>query len=118
MNSLERIQEWLHQSRRKLATAGIAALAGLLAFHVVFGPNGMMVYHEKRTDFRDLTQEVEKMQEENQRLSRQIQSLKSDPRTIEKEAREQLRYTRPGEVVYVTPEAPQPAPPAGASAKK
>ncbi|MCI0355432.1 MAG: septum formation initiator family protein [Acidobacteria bacterium] len=118
MNSLERIHDWLHHSRRKLATAGIAALAGLLAFHVVFGPNGMLVYHQKRTKFRHLTQEVEKLQEENQRLSRQIQSLKSDPRTIEKEAREQLRYARPGEVVYITP-APEPAaPPADALAKK
>ena len=118
MNSFERIHDWLHRSRRKLATAGIAALAGLLAVHVVFGPNGMLVYQGKRTEFRNLTQEVETLREENQRLSRQIESLKSDSRTIEKEAREQLRYTRPGEVVYVMP-APQPAPPpANASAKK
>lgn len=118
LDSIERIQERLHQSRRKLATAGIAALAGLLAFHVVFGPNGMLVYHEKRTEFRDLTQEVEKLQEENQRLSQQIKSLKSDPKTIEKEAREQLRYARPGEVVYVTPEPPPPAPATDEAAKK
>ena len=120
MNSIEHILDWLHQSRRKLATAGIAALAGLLALHVVFGPNGMLVYHEKRTDFRNLTQEVEALRQENERLSRQIEALKSDPRTIEKEAREQLRYARPGEVVYVAP-APAPeqaTPPADASAKK
>jgi cell division protein FtsB len=119
LNSLERIHDWILHSRRKLATAGIAALAGLLAVHVVFGPNGMLVYHQKRGNFRSLTQEVERLQEENQHLSRQIESLKSDPRTIEKEAREQLRYARPGEVVYITPapeQAPQPA--ADASAKK
>ena len=59
MDSLNRIHDWLHRSRRKLATAGIAALAGLLAVHVVFGPNGILVYHGKRTEFRNLTQEVE-----------------------------------------------------------
>jgi len=119
LGALSRIHDWLHRSRRKLATAGIAALTGLLTVHVVFGPNGMLVYHGKRTEFRNLTQEVEALREENQRLSRQIESLKTDPRTIEKEAREQLRYTRPGEVVYVMP-APQPdaPPPADASAKK
>jgi len=119
LDSLHRIHDWLHSSRRKLATAGIAALAGLLAFHVVFGPNGMLVFHGKRTEFRSLTEGVEALREENQRLSRQIESLKSDPRTIEKEAREQLRYTRPGEVVYVMP-APQAdaPPPTDASAKK
>jgi cell division protein FtsB len=118
VDSIERMSEWLHHSRRKLATAGIATLAAILAFHVVFGPNGMLVYHEKRTEFRDLTQEVEKLQQENQRLSEQIKALKTDPKTIEKEAREQLRYARPGEVVYVTPEPPQPTPPADASAQK
>ncbi len=119
MDALNRIHDWLHRSRRKLATAGIAALAGLLAVHVVFGPNGMLVYHGKRAEFRNLTREVEALREENQRLSRQIDSLKSDPRTIEKEAREQLRYTRPGEVVYITPAPEQaPQPPADASAKK
>jgi cell division protein FtsB len=36
-----------------------------------------------------------------------IESLKSDPKAIEKEAREQLRYARPGEVVYTLPNQPQ-----------
>jgi cell division protein FtsB len=30
--------------------------------------------------------------------------LKSDPKAIEKEAREQLRYAKPGEVIYLLPE--------------
>ena len=36
-----------------------------------------------------------------------IKALKSDPAAIEKEAREQLHYTRPKEFVYVTPDPPQ-----------
>jgi len=33
-------------------------------------------------------------------MEQEIKALKNDPKTIEKEARERLRYARPGEVVY------------------
>ena len=46
------------------------------------------------------------MDEENQRLDAEIKALKSDPKAIEKEAREQLRYAKPGEVIYLLPEQP------------
>ena len=48
---------------------------------------------------------------ENDEYSQQVNELKSDPKRIEKEAREQFHYARPGEVVYVAPDrpvAPQP----------
>jgi cell division protein FtsB len=35
--------------------------------------------------------------------------LQADPKAIEKEAREQLHYARPGEVVYVEPSPVRPA---------
>ena len=58
------------------------------------------------------------LQLEQQQLNQRIKALKSDPATIEKEAREQLKYARPGEVVYTVPApAPQPAP-ANNTAKK
>ncbi len=103
MKVLTRIFDGLYHSRRKLATAGIAAVAGLVAVHVVFGPNGMVVYQEKRTELRQLSTEIDSLQQENARLNARIKALKTDPKVIEKEAREQLRYTRPGEVVYVLP---------------
>jgi cell division protein FtsB len=110
--------EWLYRSRRKLATGAVAFLAVQLAWHVVFGANGALVYHEKRTEYRKLQQETDQLQLENQKLQERIQGLKSDPKTIEKEAREQLKYARPGEVVYTVPApAPQPAP-ANNTAKK
>ncbi len=46
------------------------------------------------------------MDEENRRLDAEIKALKSDPKAIEKEAREQLRYAKPGEVIYLLPEQP------------
>lgn len=127
MDLLEQIAGRLYRSRRKLASAGVGLLACLLAYHVIFGANGMMAWEHKRAEYRQLQQQIEDLQRQNQQLSQHIQSLKTDPAAIEKEAREQLRYVRPGEVIYVMPADPRPArpsapaanpAPAGASAQR
>ena len=113
VSELLNIDELLHlisgaayRWRRKFATAGVALLACWVAYHVVFGANGMMVYAHKRAEYRTLNHEIDGLKEENGRLEQQAQSLKTDPKTIEKEAREQLRYARPGEVIYTMPQPP------------
>jgi cell division protein FtsB len=110
--------QWLYRSRRKLATGAVALLAIQLGWHVVFGANGALVFHEKRAEYLKLQQETEQLQQENLRLQQHIQSLKSDPKAIEKEAREQLKYAKPGEVVYTVPAPPPQPAPTNTSAKK
>jgi cell division protein FtsB len=106
-------------ARRKIATTGVLAVAALVAYHAVFGANGMIVYEKKRTELKSVNVDVEKLQQENQQLSDQIKALKSDPKAIEKEAREQLRYARPGEVVYLLPgQKRADTPPPNATAEK
>jgi cell division protein FtsB len=89
--------------RRRLATWGLFVLAGLIAVHVLFGTNGWMAYEKKKAEYRKVTDDVQRMQQENAQLEAQIKALKTDPRAIAKEAREQLRYAKPGEIVYVMP---------------
>ena len=110
------LRDIFYRSRRRLATAGVFLLALWVAFHVVFGPNGMMVYQRKRAEYRAVQKEIESLQQENQRLQQQIKGLKTDPKVIEREAREQLRYARPGETVYILP-APRPAAPPATAQK-
>ncbi|HTK94181.1 MAG TPA: septum formation initiator family protein [Terriglobales bacterium] len=110
--------QWLYGNRRKLATGAVALLALQVAWHVVFGANGAMVYGQKRSEYQRLQQETQQLQQENQALQKHIENLKSDPKTIEKEAREQLRYARPGEVIYTVPAPPPPQPPANQTAQK
>ena len=93
----------LYEERRRLATGGVALLAVSLFLHVMFGANGMVVYRSKRTERQKLQAEIDKLQKENNLYVDQIRALRSDPKAIEKEAREQLHYARPGEVVYVAP---------------
>ncbi len=118
LDLLRKMAGWFYRTRRKLATAGIAALALLLLAHVVFGANGFLAYQKKKAQSRALEQDVQKIQKENDELTQRIKALKTDPATIEKEAREQLRYARPGEIVYTYPDpAQRPAPPVAAQKK-
>jgi cell division protein FtsB len=78
--------------RRKLATVAAAALALGVAYHVVFGANGLTVYLQMR-----------ELQQENDLLTGHVSRLQSDPNAIEHQAREELGYTRPGEVIYALP---------------
>ena len=112
MDLLGRLGDWAYRCRRKLASAGVGVLACLLAWHVVFGANGMVAWEHKRAEYRQLQQQIDDLQKQNQQLAEHIKALKSDPQAIEKEAREQLRYARPGEVIYVMPADPKPARPA------
>jgi cell division protein FtsB len=107
----------IYVSRRRIATIAVAALAALLFVHVMLGANGMVVYKQKRAEFQSLQKQIVQEQKDNENYMQQIQALKTDQKAIEKEAREQLRYVRPGEYVYVPP-APPPSPPASRSAKR
>jgi cell division protein FtsB len=108
----------LHGIRRRLATAAVAGFSIWLFVHVMFGANGMVVYRQKKAEYVGLQTEIRGLQQENDRYTDQIKSLQTDPKTIEKEAREQLHYARPGEVVYVSPPPPAPPRPATNSAQK
>ena len=101
---------WLLLEWRRLGTAAAVILTAALLLHAMFGANGMVVYRQKHAELQSLQSEVDRLQKENNQYVGEIKSLKSDPAAIEKEAREQLHYTRQGEIVYVAPEASQKPP--------
>jgi cell division protein FtsB len=110
-----------YRARRKLATAGVGVLVLWLGFHVIFGANGMVVYHGKRSEYKKLQTDLQQLEEENQKLNKQADELRNDPKAIEREAREQLHYTKKGEMVYLLPsqkKADTPPPDASAELKK
>ncbi len=91
---------WLYRMRRLLATVCIALLAFLIGYKVVFGANGMKVWQAKRAEVQSLQSEIDQKQMEQQQLQHEVDALqRGDPSVIEKEAREQLGYVKPGEVV-------------------
>jgi cell division protein FtsB len=108
----------MYSLRRRIATIAVTLLAVSLFVHVMFGANGMVVYKQKRAELEALRKQMDQVQRENERYTQQIQGLKSDQTSIEKEAREQLGYAKPGEYVYVPPSQQKPVPAANHSAKE
>ena len=114
----EPLLEKLFTVRRRLATGAVAIVAIWLFVHAMLGANGVTVYRAKRAEYQNLQSEINSLQKENDAYSEQVTRLKSDPRQIEKEAREQFHYARPGEVVYVSPDPPAATRPDTHSARK
>ena len=104
--AIVRLYERVHTEWRKIATAAAAVLAVAMGFHVVFGQNGLTVYQQKRQDSQMLQSQLRSLQRENELLKGHVERLQSDPNAIEHQAREELHYTRPGEVIYTLPATP------------
>jgi cell division protein FtsB len=101
--TIVRLYERSQVGWRKVAT-GIAALLALaMGYHVIFGQNGLTVYQQKRQDAQSLDRQLHSLQRENDLLKGHVDRLQNDPNAIEHQAREELHYTRPGEVIYTLP---------------
>lgn len=104
----QRAAHWTQQMWRPIGTAVAVALIFLVAWGVVNGRHGLSAWEQQRVKDKELRKQIEDLQQENAKLREHVQHLKSDPDAIEHEAREQLHYAKPGEVIYTLPAQPQP----------
>lgn len=105
---------WIQTGWRKVATGAAAVLALAVAYHVIFGQNGLTVYQQKRQEAQSLSKQLHSLQLENARMKGYVERLQNDPNAIEHQAREELHYARPGEVIYTLPPDPPKDAPRGA----
>lgn len=96
----ERVYLW----RRRAATIATGTLALMMAYGVIFGHNGLTAFAHKREEAKSLQLQMQQLQKENQHLHEHVDRLQNDPSAIEHEAREELHYTRAGEVIYTLPD--------------
>src|SRR5277367_1507718 len=106
--AIVRLYERSQVGWRKVATGAAALLAIGLGYHVIFGQNGITAYQQKRQDAQSLDRQLHSLQRENELLKGHVERLQNDPNAIEHQAREELHYTRPGEVIYTLPAGPAP----------
>ncbi len=88
--------------------AGALLLVVLAA--AVFGENGLLHLRRLRAEVAGLHRDVQALEAENERLTRAIGDLRTNPAAVERIAREELGLVRPGDRVLRFPPAPAPAP--------
>lgn len=101
-----RAVDWVRHMWRPAGTLVAVILALLFGWSVVNGKHGLAAWQQQRNQDRQLRRQIDDLQQENSRLRNRIDRLKSDPDAIEREARQQLHYARPGEVIYTLPAQP------------
>ncbi len=85
-------------SRRKLLWASVLAAAVLLGWSIS-AEGGFRRYLRLSNDVETLKDKNQTLADENARLRREIESMRGETRALERAAREELGYVKPGEVV-------------------
>jgi len=102
----ERIGALLQQYGRGL----LGLLVVVLLVHNVFGAHGFLAMRRTQGEIEKVKKELNRLNSENSQLQDDVHSLKTDPRRIEKIARDDLRLAKPGEIIINSqqPQAPSP----------
>jgi cell division protein FtsB len=98
------VEAFLRRNARQIL---ILALFALLV-HDIFGAHGFIAMRRTQKEIADIQDQIGKINTENKSLSEQVTSLKSDPKAIERIAREEMGLARPGELIYKLPDSAKP----------
>jgi cell division protein FtsB len=97
---------FVHQLRdfvvRNVSWFLVAAL-GLLLLQDIFGTHGVLAMHRSQQQAAEIQREIDRLDAENRKLQDRVRSLKNDPSTIERIAREEMGLARPGEYIFKLP---------------
>ena len=88
---------------------GLALLA--LFLHDVFGTHGVLAMLRTQKEIKQIREQIGKINAENKSLSNEVNALKTDPKAIERIAREDMGLARPGELIYKLPDSGPPGQP-------
>jgi cell division protein FtsB len=78
----------------------VGAVVAAAAAAAAFDPSGLRRYLALSSEVRRMERENSRLAVDNAALSREVRALRSDPAALERAAREELRFVRPGERVY------------------
>jgi cell division protein FtsB len=92
--------------KKKIFVLGVACLLLIMVFTAVFGKKGVMDLRRSRRELAAQADRIRALEAERDRLTAEIRRLETDPRAVEKAAREKLGLAAPGEKVVVDPSPP------------
>ncbi len=89
----------MHLRIRRAVLRPAAIVLGLLALSLA-DPNGLRKALRNEREIQRLERENAALEQRVIELRREAKALKGDPAAVERAAREELGYVRPGELVY------------------
>jgi cell division protein FtsB len=87
---------------RRLALLMVGLVSLLVLAYAIAGDHGYLELRRRQSKNRELRAKAEQLRQENKETLSEIKALKSDPKLIEKIAREELGMVKPGEVKITT----------------
>jgi cell division protein FtsB len=92
--------------KKKIFILGVACVLLIMIVTALFGKKGVMDLRRTRRTLEAQTERIRALEAERDRLEAEIRRLNTDPRAVEKAAREKLGLAAPGEKVVIEPAPP------------
>jgi cell division protein FtsB len=99
----EKIRSLLQHYGRGL----LGLLIAVMIVHDVFGTHGFLAMRRTQGEIKKVKADLDQLSKENATLEQEVKDLKTDPRLIEKIARDDLGLARPGEIIIRIPQEQQ-----------
>ena len=90
-------------ARRAIAIV-LSALFLALGAYQIRGANGLAALRRRMQEERDWRERNEALRRQNEDLEKRVRELRTDPKAIEKIAREELMLASPGEKLLLAPQ--------------
>jgi cell division protein FtsB len=94
------VQNLLIEKQHRLVICGGVGCFLLLSLLALVGERGFFEVYQFSRHLKHVESRLRALEEENERLRRQVTGLRSDPAQVEKLAREDLGLVRPDEIIF------------------
>jgi cell division protein FtsL len=101
------VEEKMRSLMRQYGRGLLGLLVLVMIVHDVFGTHGFLAMRRTESEIRKVKADLDVLSKENAELAQEVKDLNSDPRLIEKIARDDLGLARPGEIIIRIPQGQQ-----------
>ncbi len=100
----EKAEEKIRLLLRQYGSGLLGLLLLVMFVHDIFGTHGFLAMRRTQSEIKKVKADLDQLSKENAVLEQETKDLKSDPRLIEKIARDDLGLARPGEIIIRIPQ--------------
>ena len=101
------IEEKLRSMIQQYGRGLLGLLMLVMIVHDIFGTHGFLAMRRTQNEITKVKADLDQLSKENAELAQEVKDLNSDPRLIEKIARDDLGLARPGEIIIRIPQGQQ-----------